>query len=295
MNSSFSTAYIGGADSIADSHRSDFGLAFALTYTNYESSSHTSQKKTKNKRTDRQQASFYTGTSPPLRRLADMYRRLLPITESGLLTVVNKLSTNARRNFSKVNMSLNHLPRERATQRLLEKGPDVECRSNDGQTPLWWAAEKGYETVVKLLLEKGADVESKDNDDNTPLLLTAEKGHEAVVKLLLEKGADVESKTRYHDHTPLSFAARNGHEAVVKLLLDKGADVESKSRFYGFTPLLMAAWKGHEAVVTLLLEKGADVESRSDSGQTPLLWAAEYGHEAVMKLLLEKGAESLLD
>jgi ankyrin repeat protein len=118
-----------------------------------------------------------------------MYR-LLPITERGLLTVVNKLSTITRRNFSKVNISLNHLPRERVIQRLLEKGADVECRCNYGQTPLWWAAEKGYEAVVKLLLEKGAWVEFRDNDGNTPLLLAAEKGHKAVIKLLLEKGAE---------------------------------------------------------------------------------------------------------
>jgi len=130
-----------------------------------------------------------------------MYR-LLPITERGLLTVVNKLSTITRRNFSKVNMSLNHLPRERVIQRLLEKGADVECRSNDGQTPLWWAAEKGYEAVVKLLLEKGAHVESRDNDGNTPLLSAAWGGHEAAVKLLLEKGADMEFKDN-SGYTPL--------------------------------------------------------------------------------------------
>jgi ankyrin repeat protein len=72
---------------------------------------------------------------------------------------------------------------------LLEKGADMEYKSNSGQTPLWWAAEKGHEAVVELLLEKGANVESKDIlYGRTPLLCAAERGHEAVVKLLLEKG-----------------------------------------------------------------------------------------------------------
>ena len=67
-----------------------------------------------------------------------------------------------------------------------------------GPTPLWCAAEKGHEAVVKLLLEKGADTECKHRyDDSTPLWCAAEKGHEAVVKLLLEKGADIECKHRY--------------------------------------------------------------------------------------------------
>jgi ankyrin repeat protein len=83
-------------------------------------------------------------------------------------------------------------------------------------------AENEHEAVVKLLLEKGADMEYKSNSGWTPLWRAAEMGHEAVVKLLLEKGADVESKGGYYGLTPLSWAAENGYEAVVKLLLEKG-------------------------------------------------------------------------
>src|SRR2546421_548548 len=100
-----------------------------------------------------------------------MYR-LLPITERGLLTVVNKLLTITRRNFSKHHLSVTQLRHETVIKRLLEKGPDVEYRSRDGQMPLLWAAEGGHEAVVKLLLEKGADVESKNRYYGyTPLLM----------------------------------------------------------------------------------------------------------------------------
>jgi ankyrin repeat protein len=48
-----------------------------------------------------------------------------------------------------------------------------------------WAAENGYEAVVKLLLETGkVDVNLKDSSRRTPLSWAAENGHEAVVKLL---------------------------------------------------------------------------------------------------------------
>ena len=39
---------------------------------------------------------------------------------------------------------------------LLEKGAELETKSNNGQTPLSWAAENGHSAVAKLLLEKGA-------------------------------------------------------------------------------------------------------------------------------------------
>jgi ankyrin repeat protein len=42
---------------------------------------------------------------------------------------------------------------------------------------------------VKLLLEKDAELESEDKvRSQTPLLWAAESGYEAVVKLLVEKG-----------------------------------------------------------------------------------------------------------
>ena len=65
--------------------------------------------------------------------------------------------------------------------------------------------------MVKLLLEKGAALESQDTENGrTPLSWAAENGYEAVVKLLLEKGAAPESQSG-NGRTPLSWAAWNGH------------------------------------------------------------------------------------
>lgn len=60
----------------------------------------------------------------------------------------------------------------------------------DGQTPLWLAAAKGHEAIVRLLIKEGADIHIKDKHGRTPLLLAAMKGHEAILQLLLNKGAD---------------------------------------------------------------------------------------------------------
>jgi len=51
----------------------------------------------------------------------------------------------------------------------VEKGSDVDSKDSGGRTPLWWAANKGYEAVVKLLHEKTVEVDSKDNGGQTPL------------------------------------------------------------------------------------------------------------------------------
>ncbi|KAK3377049.1 heterokaryon incompatibility protein-domain-containing protein [Lasiosphaeria ovina] len=86
------------------------------------------------------------------------------------------------------------------------KGADMEGKYKEhGQTPLSWAAEIGYEAVVRLLVEKGASVEARDSSSGqTPLLWAAANGHEAVVRLLVEKGATIEAKDNSSGQTPLS-------------------------------------------------------------------------------------------
>ena len=53
---------------------------------------------------------------------------------------------------------------------LLGEGADIESKDKDGRTPLSWAAERRYESVVKLLPENGADINAKDESGQTPLL-----------------------------------------------------------------------------------------------------------------------------
>ncbi|KAF2192994.1 ankyrin, partial [Zopfia rhizophila CBS 207.26] len=66
---------------------------------------------------------------------------------------------------------------------LAKDDVDPNCKDNDGQTPLWWAAANGHEMVVKLLLAKGGvDPNSKDSEyGRTPLWWAAASGYDAVV------------------------------------------------------------------------------------------------------------------
>jgi ankyrin repeat protein len=167
---------------------------------------------------------------------------------------------------------------------LLEKGADIESKDIGGRTPLSWAVQQGHEEAIQLLLEKGADIESKDNVGRTLLSWAVQQGHEEAIQLLLEKGADIESKDNA-GRTPLSWAARRGYEEAIQLLLEKGADIESKD-IGGRTPLSWAVQQGYEEAIQLLLEKGADIESKDNEGRTALSWASERGYEIIIGLLL---------
>ncbi len=153
--------------------------------------------------------------------------------------------------------------------------------SKSGVAPLTSAARNGHEAVVKLLLETGkVEVNSKDNEGRTPLSWAAENGQKGIVKLLLETGkVDVNSKDKYKGRAPLSWAVVNGHEAVVKLLLETGkVEIDSKDK-WGETPLWLATKNRHTAIVKLLLEAGkADIDSKDMFSQTPLWWEGAYSY-----------------
>ncbi|RYP20837.1 hypothetical protein DL765_002571 [Monosporascus sp. GIB2] len=178
---------------------------------------------------------------------------------------------------------------------LLETGKvDANLKDKVGRTPLSYAAEKGHGSIVKLLLEtRKVDVNLEDKDGRTPLWSAAKNGYEGIVKLLLKAGkVDADSKNK-GGQTPLSIAAENGHEAIVKLLLETDkvdANSEAAGYFAGRTPLSYAAGKGHEGIVKLFLETGkVDADLKDIHGQTPLLYAAGGGHEGIVELLLKIG------
>ncbi|KFY34436.1 hypothetical protein V494_06771 [Pseudogymnoascus sp. VKM F-4513 (FW-928)] len=182
----------------------------------------------------------------------------------------------------------------KATMVLLEDKHNPHLRDIYGQTPVSWAAENGYEAVVKVLLGvEGISLDCRDNEGETPLSKAARNGHTALVRLLLAQGSVNPDSWDNDYQTPLSWAAERGHEAVVKLLLAENVNPNSQTFYLGETPLSWAAWKGHEAVVKLLLAHDGTFPNPIDNdGYTPLSSAAENGHEAIVKLLL---AEDCVD
>ncbi|KAJ5723597.1 hypothetical protein N7488_001632 [Penicillium malachiteum] len=197
---------------------------------------------------------------------------------------------------------------------------DTTCQ----RTPMTWAAEKGYNDIVKMLLETGkVKFGSVDGDQASPLLCASRNGHTEVVRVLLTWCSDDVDWPDVRGQTPLLRAAAFGHHGVVKLLLEtKKVDVNSAicgtraldmacgnehkevvrlllkmghastDRIPGHhhSPLHIALINKREAIAILLLETGhADPNLKCGDGQTPLSYAARSGLETVVKWLLDRG------
>ena len=67
---------------------------------------------------------------------------------------------------------------------LVKAGADVNIADDQGRTPIYNAAEFGYDDCVALLVAYDADINIADKDGNTPMKRALKNDHEKVVKLL---------------------------------------------------------------------------------------------------------------
>jgi ankyrin repeat protein len=202
---------------------------------------------------------------------------------------------------------------------VLDLGASPNASNDAGATALMWSVAD-YQKV-SLLLERGADVDARSNDGRSPIVIAAGiRGNRDVVTLMLDKGANPSAKVpgAAGNMTPLAEAAKHGDEAMVRLLISRGANVAGAgfqplalalhARCDGcaealmaklpgplFTPamMLLAPPRGSAAATILMLEHGADPNGKGPAGYPVLLVAAasEAQPVAAVKALLDRGAD----
>ena len=96
-------------------------------------------------------------------------------------------------------------------------------RADDLTDDLLAATRKGDLAQVKALLDKGASVNSKSPYGQTPLFFACDRGYFDIVKLLVDRGADVNVEDTFYHASALSWAAQKNRTEIVKILLDHGA------------------------------------------------------------------------
>ncbi|GAA0370099.1 hypothetical protein GCM10009530_20250 [Microbispora corallina] len=156
--------------------------------------------------------------------------------------------------------------------------PDTALNPAQGSTPLYRAAMRGDQEIVRLLLEYGADPDqpSGGDEEGLPLCAAACWNHAETVQALLDGGADPDAREA-GGWTALLWAAANGNLASADILLDAGATPDLADD-EGDTPLTLAARYGAYGIVWSLLEHGADPSLPGTDGAAPLeiarRWAA---------------------
>jgi len=149
---------------------------------------------------------------------------------------------------------------EGCTPQLL--GVEETSTSWEGYTPLWLAAKKGHEEVVKLLLECGANINAQDKYGRSLLHFVVEEGQKKVVQLLLEYRPNVNTQDK-NGKTALHFAVERRQKEFVHLLLECGANVDAQDKD-GKTALHFAVERICSVTVGHVLKHCPDVNNKSN-------------------------------
>jgi len=75
------------------------------------------------------------------------------------------------------------------TRALINKGVDVNTKTDKGVSGLMVATYWNNIEIVKLLMDRGANVNEKDNDGETALMRAARRVNTEIVEILKNAGA----------------------------------------------------------------------------------------------------------
>ncbi|KAF2717763.1 putative proteasome regulatory particle subunit [Polychaeton citri CBS 116435] len=141
----------------------------------------------------------------------------------------------------------------------------MDARDGAGWTALMMAASlKDADSLVDALLAKGADVDEKTNNGQTALFFASSKGNLDTARKLIGHKASARVKDR-RSQLPLHRAAAVGNVPIIKLLLESRSPINATD-IDGSTALHHAIAEGHGDAALLLLKAGAETDKRDGSG-----------------------------
>ncbi|MBW5410644.1 hypothetical protein E6A50_09730, partial [Brachyspira hampsonii] len=187
---------------------------------------------------------------------------------------------------------------------LIKNKADVNI-SYDGdneneETPLMYAAMKGYKETIKILIENKADINKRNRNNANALIYAYMFGHDDIADILLQNGSDsldkslkvssLNQSTLLSGNVPLINAAEHStNEVFLQKIIDNYADINYKT-YDCKTALIEAASYNNINAVKVLLKNNADVNVQNN-GKTALMWACRSGNLEMTKMLLDAGAD----
>lgn len=177
-------------------------------------------------------------------------------------------------------------------QKISEGNNITALNSNAFDAVVYALLEKVDNKTVKYILsKKGNNVNKKTHDGRTYIFWAAYKGNVEMMKFVFSKGAKTDV-TDTHGNTFLNFAAATGqlNLEVYDYAFKIGADITTEKNHDGANALLLVGpYIKNYKMVEYFLTKGASLDNVDFHGNGLFEYVAKGGNIPLLKILIKKG------
>jgi len=216
--------------------------------------------------------------------------------KSSLLSLIIFISVNVFGQSDNVFLERAYWKKQPSLERVksdVQKGNNPsEFDSHKFDAITWAVLEDVSDEVVWYLLEQeGNDVNKRSHDGRTPIFWAAYRGNLQLMKDLVEKGAKTDLIDG-HGYSLVNFAATTGQvdTDLYDLCIKEGAILEEEANNDGASPLLliMPHLKSID-MISYFTSKGLSLEQTDAKGNNAFAYAAKSGNQLIMDYLLDQG------
>ncbi len=178
---------------------------------------------------------------------------------------------------------------------LIEKGNDVNKRTHDSRTYIFWAASRGDLELMKYLAEKGAKTDLKDSHGYSLTQFTATSGQSnpKIYDFLIENGADLKNEKDHDGRNVLLVAApRVKNLDLIDYLISKGLSLNTTDD-HGNGIFNIAAQGGNIDVLKALVARGVSIAKNPKTNENAILFASRGGRGSSNSLAVFQYLEGL--
>lgn len=169
-----------------------------------------------------------------------------------------------------------------------------ELNSNAFDGVVYAILEKTSLKTIKYLLSKeGNDVNKKTHDARTYIFWASYSNNLELMKHLVSKGAKTDLVDS-HGNTVLNFTASTGqlNNELYEYLFQMGANIKTEKNHNGANALLLIApYTKDFSLIEYLTSNGASLQDKDNAGNGIFEYASKGGNISFLKLLLKNGAK----
>ena len=194
----------------------------------------------------------------PLHYIAE--EKLIPTFNLAVDIIKEDGKLNMFKSSNRRNENILHAASKAGSDEIIRQLHNLGCsllsKSNNGYTPLHFAANNGHKNCIEIILKNIQEnklpvyMNSITRSKRTPLMLAAEKGFSESCHLLKKTDVNKQDKEGW---TALHYAARKGSVRIIKMLLTQSADCTILTK-HNKTALMFAVSNDNEESTIVFLE-----------------------------------------